>query len=232
MEVKKTGAVIRKQIKDTMKNKEILIQFIMFPIIAVIMDKSITMPGMQGHYFVFLFAPMYVGMAPLTVMSSIISEEREKNTLKQLLLSGVKPMEYLFGVGSCVWLLCMAGSVVFGITGEYRGWEMAQFLLIMAAGILTAVLIGAAIGTWSRNQMAAASVTVVIMLIFSFLPMLSFFNNTIKKMAQFAYSQQVFNLLTGIGSAGETAKPIIIIMINAVCACLLFVCAYKKSGLR
>ena len=43
-------AILQKQIKDTFKNKTILIQFIMFPILAVIMENGIKIEGMPGNF--------------------------------------------------------------------------------------------------------------------------------------------------------------------------------------
>ena len=77
-------AILWKQCKDTLKNKTILIQFLMFPVMTVIMENAVEIPGMPEHFFVNLFAVMYVGMAPLTCMAAVISEEKEKNTLRVL----------------------------------------------------------------------------------------------------------------------------------------------------
>ena len=71
-------AILKKQMKDTFKNKEILIQFILFPVIAIIMENAINIEGMPERFFVTLFATMYIGMAPLTSMAAIIAEEKEK----------------------------------------------------------------------------------------------------------------------------------------------------------
>ena len=49
-------------------------------------------------------------------------------------------------------------------------------------------LLGAAIGVFSKDQMSATSLTVPVMLVFSFLPMLSMFNETIGKVAKFFYA--------------------------------------------
>lgn len=48
-------AVFLKQIIDTVKNKAVLIQFLMFPIMAVIMENSIMIPDMPEHFFAKLF---------------------------------------------------------------------------------------------------------------------------------------------------------------------------------
>ena len=114
-------AILWKQIKDTFKNKEILIQFVMFPALTLIMEKAITIEGMPEHFFTNLFGVMYVGMAPLTSMASIISEEKEKNTLRALLMSNVKPAEYVIGVGCYIWCICMLGACVIGFAGSYTG---------------------------------------------------------------------------------------------------------------
>lgn len=227
----RTVAIFRKQAKETLKNKEILIQFVMFPMIALIMEKFVQVEGMPEHYFVKLFAVMYIGMAPLTVMAAIIAEEKEKHTLKMLLFSDVRPWEYLVGTGGCVWLVCMLGALVFGLTGEYQGRELVEFLVVMAVGIVTAMLFGAGIGTFSKNQMMATSLTVPIMLIFSFLPMLAMFNAGIEQVAELVYSQQIGNLLYGIGQEVLNGKSLMVLAVNMIGAGVLFGGAYKKCGL-
>ena len=102
-------AIIEKQLKDTLKNKEVLIQFIMLPLLAVIMNTTIHIEGMPDNFFICLFGVMYVGMAPLTSMAAIIAEEKEKNTLRILMLSNVTPLQYLISIGGYIWLFCMAG---------------------------------------------------------------------------------------------------------------------------
>lgn len=121
-------AVFLKQIIDTVKNKAVLIQFLMFPIMAVIMENSIMIPDMPEHFFAKLFSVMFTGMAPLTCMSAIISEEKESNTLRALMMSSVKPWQYLIGTGAYVFIMCMAGTAVFALLGEYSGAELAVFL--------------------------------------------------------------------------------------------------------
>lgn len=225
-------AILWKQIKDTFKNKEILIQFVMFPALTLIMEKAITIEGMPEHFFTNLFGVMYVGMAPLTSMASIISEEKEKNTLRALLMSNVKPAEYVIGVGCYIWCICMLGACVIGFAGSYTGSTYGRFVLIMGIGILVSTLIGAAIGTWSRTQMMATSITVPVMLVFSFFPMLSMFNDGIEKVARITYSQQIHSLISQLDSIELGAEPVGVILVNMMIAVLLFVYAYRRSGLE
>ncbi len=230
--MKNTWAVFMKQVNETFKNKTILIQFLMFPLLVIVMENAVLIDNMPEHFFVKLFSVMFVGMAPLTCMSSIISEEREKNTLKVLMMSNVRPVEYLLGVGSYVFLMCTAGTLVFAVVGEYRGKELAVFTAVMSAGIVLSELTGAMIGIFSRSQMTAASVTVPVMMVFSFLPMLSMFNESIKKAAAIMYSQQLSEMINGIGTTDIHAKSIVILLVNYAAAAVAFAAAYKRKGLE
>ncbi len=223
--------IIKRQLADTLKNKAVLIQFVMFPIMAIVMTLAIKIDGMPENFFVDLFASMYIGMAPLTSMSAIISEEKEKNTLRVLFLSDVSPAQYLLGVGGYIWIICMAGAAVFCATGKYAGSEALCFMAVMAVGILCSIVIGAVIGTWGKNQMAATSITVPVMIVFSFLPMFSMFNETIKKVARLTYSEQVNLLINELDLSKVTAENIIVIAVNIAAAVFAFHLAYRKSGL-
>lgn len=230
--MKNITAVFLKQIKETFRNKTILIQFLMFPVMVIIMENAIKLENMPEHFFVKLFAVMFVGMAPLTCMSAIISEEKEKNTLRALMMSNVKPFEYLLGVGAYVFIMCIIGAVVFAVCGGYEGKDLLVFMAVMGAGILLSSLTGAVIGVFSKNQMSATSLTIPVMMIFSFLPMLSMFNESIEKVARITYSQQMSILINGIGISAIKPESIIIIAVNFVVASILFTLAFRKKGLE
>lgn len=230
--MKNITAVFLKQIKETFRNKTILIQFLMFPVMVIIMENAIKLENMPEHFFVKLFAVMFVGMAPLTCMSAIISEEKEKNTLRALMMSNVKAFEYLLGVGAYVFIMCIIGAVVFAVCGGYEGKDLLVFMAVMGAGILLSALTGAVIGVFSKNQMSATSITIPVMMIFSFLPMLSMFNENIEKVARITYSQQMSILINGIGNSAIKPESIIIIAVNFVVASILFTLAFRKKGLE
>lgn len=96
------SAIFQKQVKDTFKNKVVLIQFILYPTLAFIMENAITIDNMPKGFFTKLFAIIFIGMTPLMSIASIISEEKENHTLKVLLMSNVKPVSYLMGIGTYI----------------------------------------------------------------------------------------------------------------------------------
>lgn len=225
--------VIKKQLKDTLKNKTVLIQFIMFPVMGIIMTKAITIDNMPANFFIYLFASMYIGMAPLTSVSAIISEEKEKNTLRVLLMADVSPWQYLFGIGCYIFTACLLGSVIFAcLLEDASTYERVCFLLIMAVGIIASIMIGAVIGIASKNQMSATSVSVPVMMVFAFLPMLSMFNETIAEVAKFTYSEQVRIMISRLGSDESFSNNIWIIVINILVFGILFSVFYKRRGLN
>ena len=231
MSIRKIRAIFHKQMKDTFKNKTVLVQFIMFPIITLIMQNAIQVDGMPNNYFVTLFATMYMGMAPITSMAAILAEEKEKNTLRVLMMSNVKPIEYLLGVGSYIWFICMLGVLVFASVGRYQGDALLYFLAVMTVGVITSMLIGAVIGTFSKTQMMATSITIPVMIIFSFMPMLSMYNEIVRKIARFTYSQQISLLMNQTGSWQIGKESILVMAANIMIAIGLFTYAYRKSGL-
>lgn len=109
--------------------------------------------------------------------------------------------------------------------------RLARFIFSMIVGIIMSEMIGAVIGIFCKNQMAATSLTIPVMMIFSFVPMLSMFNESIKKFAVIIYSQQISDLINGIGVSGVSVKSIIIIAANFMAVLGLFAAAYKKKGL-
>lgn len=225
------AAILKRQWKDTLRNKTVLVQFVLFPVLTVIMNRAIEIEGMPENFFVELFAAMYAGMAPLTAIAAVISEEKEKNTLRVLMMCGVRPREYFPGIGIFIWTACMLGAGVICAVGSYSFRERILFLAVMAAGIFVSLLLGAAIGVWSRTQMMATSLTVPVMIVVSFLPMLSMFNEAVRKIAGFAYSVQVSILLRQLGSPQSWAEPVCLIGVNMLAFGALFGVAYRKCGL-
>ena len=224
--MKNVLVIIKKQIEDTFKNKTILIQFIMFPVMTLIMENAVKMDDMPEGFFAKLFAVMYVGMAPLVSTAAIISEEKEKNTLRVLMMANVKPSEYLAGVVIYVWFICMIGAASMSSMTErvMRG----RFLAVMAVGIIVSATLGACIGIFSVTQMKATSLTIPCMMILSFSPMLSMFNDTIRKVTAPVFTCRLKQMLD---ESAISVKGMIIVIINLILFLCLFIAAYRVRDL-
>ena len=91
-------AVMYKQFCDTLKNKLLLLLIFMYPVLAYIFYFLLKDTQEAVNIVIPIFITMHIIMAPIVCMSSIISEEKEKNTIKVLLFSGIRSYEYLLGV--------------------------------------------------------------------------------------------------------------------------------------
>lgn len=222
--------IIKKQIKDTLKNKTVLIQFVMFPLMTLVFENAIKIEGMPDLFFTKLFSIMYMGMAPLTATAAIISEEKEKNTLRVLLMANVKPWEYLLGVSIYVLTICMAGAALMATCLDKA--DVAFYLLTMLAGFTISILAGSCVGIYSKNQMISTSLVMPVMMVLSFTPMLAMFNKDIEKFASLFYTQQLKTVLDGMSFDKIGTNNALTVMINALLAAGLFFAAFRKKGLE
>jgi len=228
--MKNSLIIIKKQLKDTLKNKAILIQFILYPAMALIMENAIHLEGMENLFFTKMFSVMYIGMAPLAAVAAIVSEEKEKNTLRVLMMANVKPWEYLLGVGTYAWLICMvgAGAMATGFSGE----EAIRYLCVMGIGFIISIVAGACVGIYAKNQMSATSLVMPVMIILAFIPMIAIFNDKIAKISRYLYTQQLRNLMDDISMRGITSETWIVMAVNAAIFLALFGIIFKRKGLE
>ena len=230
MKLSHIQAIGIKQVKDTMKNKPVLIQFVMFPIMCIILTLSTSDMELPHNMFVYLFSSMYTAMAPLLVVSTLISEDKEKGCLRMLRMSNVTPLEYLLGIGAYVFLLCFLGVCLMGVLGKLSFSSYMTFLALHSSALLISLLLGALIGILSANQTAASGLSVPAMLVCSFIPMLSMFNDSIRHYGQFLFSQQVYEQIQGLGTA-LSMKSVIIITANFFALLIIYLAVYRKHPL-
>ena len=222
--------IIKKQLKDTLKNKTILIQFILFPIMTLVMENAIHIEGMPELFFTKLFSVMYIGMAPLTSVAAIISEEKEKNTLRVMMMANVKPWQYLLGVGIYVWTICMIGAGVMA-TG-FSGRDIVTYMCFMGVGFVISIIAGACVGIFSTSQMSATSLVMPVMMVLAFAPMLAMFNEHIARISQIFYTQQLRICLDTLSLGAIEKETYIVIAVNIFVLIVLFCVTYKHKGLE
>lgn len=203
----------------------------MFPAISIVMTSSIQVSEIPSQYFVILFATMYVGMTPIIMISNIMGEEKEKGSLKMLMMSNVKPTEYILGVSLFVMVGCLIGLFVMAMVGGYRGIELITFVGICSLGMLTSVFLGSVIGIVAKDQIASNSLSVPAMLICSFVPMLSMFNENIRHYGGFIYTQQINELLTHSPITSFSLQPFVIIFLNMMVLLGIYIYVFQKRKL-
>lgn len=231
-------AIFIKQMRDIIKNPTISIQFILFPVMALILTLIVALPNEEipNNMYTAMFGAMFAGMGPLTATAGAIAEDREHKSLRLLVMAGVKPHEYLLGLGGFILFVSAVSSVFFALIGDFSIAERLIFISILIFGSATSVLLGATVGIFSKNQQAATSLSVPVSLIMAFMPMLGMFNETISKVSGVLFTQQISKIAEDISisefSASSAVKPLLIILSNFIVFLVLFVVAYKRKGLK
>ena len=230
--MKSIKAIFIKQAKDMIKNPAVLIMFVLFPAVAFIMTELVAKSNddIPKNMFVTMMAAIFAGMGLIVSASGIIAEDIERKSLRFLIIAGVKPHQYLIGTGGFLLLAGTVSSVLFTLIGDFTGTEAIKFLVVMITGSAASILLGAAIGIFSKNQQAATSLGMPVAMILGFTPMIASFNETVEKVAGILYTQQI-NVIVNDFTIG-LYKPLLVIILNAALFAVLFAVAYRTKGLK
>ena len=129
-------AIFTKQVLDIFKNREVLIQFVLFPLVAFAMTELVAKgnDNIPDNMFILMMSSVFVGMSMILTMASIIAEDKERKSLRVLVIAGVKPHEYLLGTGGAIFAASVLVSAVFGFMGSFTAGEFGRFMLLMMLG--------------------------------------------------------------------------------------------------
>ena len=247
--MKGVKAIFKKQLKDTLKNPAVLIQFIIYPLIAFAMDAimatdfdlegvpddivEMILAGMPNiPNMVTMQAAIFAGMGLMTAISGVISEDMERKSLRFLAMAGVKPMSYLIGVSGVMFLMSFLTSSAFGLIAGFRGLDFWIFTAAMMSAVAASTVLGAIFGILMGNQQAASALMLPIGLALGFGPMMAQFNENVARFLHITYTQQL-NIVADYLTLGGTDTPLWrsfgIMWANVAVLGLLFVLVFKKK---
>lgn len=223
------GAVFFKQCKDIIKNTQVLVLFIVYPLVAVVMTTSVGEQLGQTDFFISIFATMHAVFTPVVVTSSIISEEKEKNTLRVLIMSGIRPFEYLASIGGFVFFCTMLTGSSYLMMGQYDIKTGAAVMLCMGIGSVCSIVLGLTIGGFADNMMGANAIAVPVSMVISFLPMIAYFNEPIRKVSKYVYGQQIGNFLQNPAGYSLNAETILVSAVNFLLCLVAFIFVFRHN---
>ena len=240
-------AIFKKQIKDIYKNTSVLIQFIIYPVVAFAMTALVARgdmvntgeSGMSENMFITMMASVFVGMGLIPFVANIVAEDKEKKSLRFLVMAGVKPYGYLLGIGGVVFFASLFPALAFTIMGRFSGEEFWIFLAVLMSGVVASTILGLAIGIHAKNQQAATGLAMPAAMVLGFGPIIAPFNAQVERIFSFFYTQQLnvvmdsFYSVTGHQSdTGLLLESFGIIGANIAVLIVLFVIAFAKKGLN
>jgi len=230
--MRRIKAIFIKQAKDMLKNPMVLVMFIIFPVVALIMTQLIAKSNddIPNNMFVTMMSAIFAGMGLITSASAVIAEDIERGSLRFLVIAGIKPQQYLLGTGGFLLFAGTVTSIMFALIGDFTVTETIKFLTVMIMSTAASIILGTAIGMFSKNQQAATSLGMPVAMILGFTPMVAAFNETVEKFAGILYTQQM-NVIVNDFSV-SLVRPLLVISFNIVVFTVLFIFAYKKKGLK
>lgn len=227
--MKTITALLIKQCKDSLRNLPSLMILIIYPAVALVMITA--MKGEQGmdDVFVPMFAAMHCSFAPLVISSNILSEEKEKGTLRSLIMAGVSRVKYLISLSIFVIFSVMLTGSAFLLMKPFDTSSAAAFAAAMLAGAAVSALIGLCIGIYSKNVTAANGIAVPVGLVFALLPMLGQFNDGIAKVAKYTYSGQLRTVFEG---GDYTLRTALVPAAYFITLSVLLIVLFRRKGME
>jgi ABC-2 type transport system permease protein len=220
------SAIFTKQLNDLPRNITVSLLYILFPAMAFVMGNMIG----DMDIYAGMFAAMFVGTTPMIAISNTVAEDSEYKSLRFLVMAGVRPSQYLFGLAGFVILMSLIPVAFFAFIGGYVGKQLISFAVVAILGLLASSILGAVIGIFSKNVQQATAIYTPFMIIVAFMPIFATVNETLELIAGFVFSYHVF--LIALLPEPDFLRALVVITVNIAALLIFFILAYKNKGLR
>ncbi|KIL49056.1 ABC transporter permease [Jeotgalibacillus campisalis] len=162
--IKRTMAIFQKDYKDFTKNLYVSSMVFLPLFMAAIYGRM----GVQSIEMVFMIFNLTLTVIAAFTQSALIAEEKEKNTLRGLMLSPAGTGEILIGKSLVSFLISAIILLLSAVLIEYRPGNT----LLIAAGLFVSILfylgVGTLLGLITRSVMEASVAILPVLLFFSF----------------------------------------------------------------
>ena len=235
MKARRIKAIFKKQMLNTSQNIGILIQFSIYPILMLAIVLFFNQLSDAGKIrTVISLSTVFVGLTPMLIISTTIREDRATGTLRMIIMSTVKPIEYFIGVNAWILLLSAINALIFGIMGGFSGLK----LMVFVGGLLLAVSVTLMLGSVFSIAIRGSSHLVIgfisiISIMNGLLPFFSAGNQSFLNIVKYWYTQQVNYIMAELyDDIGENLYyRFIIIGTHLLIFSILFAILYRKNKL-
>lgn len=198
----KVRALLRKDLKNDLRNGTTVL-FLLLPIMFTVIYQSMGLGegGMPTAFVTVLCLLMNTCMFPISGTAMFIAEEKEKHTLRTLMLSNVSAGDFLLSKGIIAYSLTeLVNLVIYAITRP--DISLPFYVLVTSLAVLCLMMLGAIVGIVSRNQMSTGVMASPLMLLMMLPAIFSMMNESIERVAQFTPTHALISLILGDGQMG------------------------------
>ncbi|MBX4163318.1 ABC transporter permease [Priestia sp. YIM B13484] len=227
--LRRVSAILLKDWYDLLKNSYILFT-IAFPLLFAVWLGNMDVKSTYSFVFPINLALVICGCF---VQAAMVAEEKEKSTLRGLLLSPATTLEILIGksaLSAIVTLVVIVASIF--LTG-FKVSSLPLFSLSILLCLIIYIAIGTLLGLLSRTVMET---TIIGMPVLTLLGMGSVLKETIDnkifaKIVDFLPSEQFNQIAMNIGesnNSGNTGKSLLILLVWVIVSLAITVITYNK----
>lgn len=230
-----TAALFKKDMKDTLRNANVMILLVL-PLFFCLLYKYILAFDMGTDMVLFMTTAMCLAMVPTSFLAMLVAEEKEKNTLRTLMLSGVSSVEFIASKMLVTWILMEVVNIInFLLLGLAPGL-LPVYLLATTLGSISLLLFGATIGILCRDQMSTGVLATPVMLVFLIPSIMAQFNAVFAVIADFTPIDHVMHLFFSIEQGQSffsvgNLKSLGVLLCWIAIAALCYSLAYRKKRL-
>lgn len=233
--IRRVNALLKKEAKDLSKNINVLFMCVL-PIIFCFMFSKLLGDSKDGKLYILnMCLTMNIVFVSGFTIAMLIAEEKEKNTLRTLMLAAVSPLEFLIGKAIITLILSIAINILMFFIMGMEILYIGQFIIITTLVVMSIMEFGAVVGIIAENQMGTLTIGMPFFMIILLIPIFSRFGNVFKRVADFLpnYNMEVLlnRIFTNQSININFAYNIAVILAWIIIGAGVFTWTYSKKKL-
>ncbi|WP_342600756.1 ABC transporter permease [Psychrobacillus sp. FSL H8-0483] len=226
---KRVNAIFQKDFKDFSRNMAVSI-VIFLPIILAAIYGRMELDSIQAH---FININMTFAMVGTYVQCCLIAEEKEKNTLRGLMLSPASTLEILGGKSLLSFVLTIVIAFFCAYLSEYKPANISIVALAIIVSAIFYIGMGTLLGLIAKSVMESSVIVLPVIGIFTVGSFATVWADKypILKVVEYMPNMQLIDLATRIEEGAGIVDVLSNLGIISIWAVVVFVLAaivYKK----
>ncbi|WP_047985450.1 ABC transporter permease [Ornithinibacillus californiensis] len=227
---KRIYAIFQKDMKDLSKNLFVS-SIIILPIMMAFLYGAMGEATIDLHYMI-----INLTLASVTafIQCAVIAEEKEKHTLRGLMLSPASVAEILGGKSLVSFILTVVTLVVCMMITGYEPSNMLIIVVALVVSMLFYLALGTILGLLSRTVVEASVIILPVIFLFGFGSMLMLLVEKVPALSFIEYLPNIqlieiaYDVEAGLGF-GDVWVNLVVLLAWAVVATLATAFVYKKK---
>lgn len=232
--IRRVNALITKEFRDFYKNPNVLFMLLIPIGITILYKKMLGGHGLEG-YLVGTCINMNIATVGCMVIAMLIAEEKEKNTLRTLMLSPLTAVEFIVGKFIITGIMIMAINIFIFFMLQLKVVYFPIFIIITLLSTICVLFIGAIVGIFSKDQMQTGTIGTPFYMVLFMVPMLSKLNNIVEDIAKVLptyHCSEAVNVLISGQSLWAAKFNIAVLVLWVIGGFIAFNLIYKKNRME